>query len=181
MGQMYNAYDLMRGGSAWGGGGYYNAGASKAGVYGPSAMGYNPQTGSGAYPNQGQGGAAGYAPMGSPLQAILGKVDLPTMLAQILQAGPQQDQVQLSSALSDIGSQEDVAKTDFRNRFAGMGRPISSTEFTSGEQQLVNSFSRARDAARANASRSGLQSYQAQLNPLVQLLMSSQAYWPATT
>ena len=150
-------------------GGYANAAAGKAGVWGPAAMSYNPS----------QGMAPGAGLVGSPLEKILGKVDLPTMLAQILQAGPQQDQTQLTSALSDIGAQEETAKADFRNKFSGLGRPISSTEFTSGEQQIANSFSRARDAARANASRSGLQGYSSQINPLVQLLMSSQSYWPS--
>jgi hypothetical protein len=156
--------------AGWDGGmgGFFSAPAASAGVNGPAAMNYGGTRGT----------TGGQFAQGSPLSSMLQKFDLPTILAQILQAGPQPDQAQLTSSMSDIANQETVAKNDLRNRFSGMGRPLSSTEFASSESQLADTFARARDSARANATKSGLSTYQTQLNPLVALLNSAQSYWP---
>jgi len=125
------------------------------------------------------------------LQSKLDPTLLQSMLAQILQQGPNMDALNvggggggdtgLSSALGDIQSQEDRARTSLQSRFSGMGRPLSSTEYTSQEAELIDTFRRARDSARANSARIGmaqqqgsagvgLNQYQAQVNPLITVL-----------
>lgn len=160
------AYPTLTGvpGYMQGMGGYYNANAAKAGVYGPAAMYYTP----------GAGGGGG----GSP---SFGGLDLNSMLAQILQQGPGSDSALLESSLADIDAQQSESTNQLKNRFSGAGRPLSSTEYGSQESQLTNSFARARSAARANASQAGLQRYTTQLNPLLTILKMMQTEGPLFT
>lgn len=146
-------------------GGFFNQSAANSGVWGPAAMGVV-----GAVP----GGA-------KPKPSFPGGFDPSSMIAQILQQGPQPDQSLLSSSLSDIDAEQNVALNTLKNRFSGSGRPLASTEYGSQESELINAFSRARSAARANASRAGMQNYTTQLNPLMLLLRSMQEEGPVFT
>lgn len=139
-------------------GGYYNAGAAKAGVWGPAAMSYYPGS---------SGGSGGLSGQGS---TMLGGMDITSMLAQILQQGPGSDQELLDSSMADIDQQQASSLNQLKNRFSGAGRPLSSTEYGSQESEMTSAFSRARSAARANASQAGLQRYATTLNPLLTVL-----------
>lgn len=170
----YLPYQPMAAPPAWGGnpyaatqgmGGYYNANAAKAGVVGPAAMSYVP----------GMTGASGMSGQGS---TMLGGMDITSMLAQILQAGAGSDQDLLNSSLADIDAQQSSSLNQLKNRFSGAGRPLSSTEYGSQESELTGAFSRARSAARANASQAGLQRYTTMLNPLLTVLKMMSAEGP---
>jgi len=142
-------------------GGYYNPSAAKAGVGGPAAMSFNP-------------GGGGQSPQ-------FPGMDINSMLAQILQQGPQPDQALLDSSLADLDAQQANATNQLKNRFSGAGRPLASTEYGSQESELLNAFNRSRSAARANASQAGLQKYSTTLNPLMMILKMMQTEGPLYT
>src|SRR3990170_2911771 len=107
-----------------------------------------------AQPGGGGGGGSPWSGSGGG-NLNMGGFDVTNALVQILQQGPKASQEELNALI---------------DRFSGMGRPLSSTEYSSQEQQLVDAFSRARQAAQATASKTGLAQYQSQLNPLLMLL-----------
>jgi len=153
-----------------------------------------PPLGWGGQNQQGTSSGSSWGTPGFSAGAAGAKLDptlLQSMLAQILQQGPNMDALNvggggggdggLASSLGDIQSQEDRARTSLKSRFSGMGRPLSSTEYTSQEAELIDTFRRARDSARANSARIGmaqqqgsagvgLNQYQAQVNPLITVL-----------
>ena len=120
----------------------------------------------------GGGGGGGGSPYGgfSSDNLNMGGFDITNALVQILQQGPKASSEELNALMGDLSARESTEKKALSDRFSGMGRPLSSTEYSSQEQQLVDAFSRARQAASATASKTGLAQYQAQLNPLLMLL-----------
>jgi hypothetical protein len=100
----------------------------------------------------------------------MGGFDVTNALVQILQQGPKASPEELDALMGDLAARESTEKKALSDRFSGMGRPLSSTEYSSQEQQLVDAFNRARQAARATAAKTGLAQYQSQLNPLLMLL-----------
>lgn len=164
-------------------GGYINADAAKRGISGPSALTYSSVPAAGSSPvgkllnvqaPQQTGGvpSANFGARGAG--AGKGALDYQTMLTQLLQAGPTLDQNYLTTSLEDLASQETRARKDLQSRFAGLGRPLSSSEYTDQESQLLDVFARARNSARTNASRAGLDIYNTSLNPLLKLLQLAQ-------
>jgi len=122
-----------------------------------------------AQPGGGGGGGSPWSGSGGG-NLNMGGFDITNALVQILQQGPKASQEELNALLGDLSSRESLEKKTLADRFSGMGRPLSSTEYSSQEQQLVDAFSRARQAAQATASKTGLAQYQSQLNPLLMLL-----------
>lgn len=118
--------------------------------------------------NSAYGGFSGLG--GQAMGKLAGNFDIASALTQILQQGIKPDQAMLDASMTDLGAQETTAKNDLRNRFSGLGRSLLSSEFASQEQQLLDTFGRARTSARANAQRAGLSNYQAQVSPLLTLL-----------
>ena len=154
----------LSGGSNMGLGGYMNPRAARAGIQGPAAMNYQ-ETSPVASIFRGMSGAG---PGGAG-------INLQTMLTQLLQAGPQMDQSYLTSTMDDLAAQESRSRKDLQNRFSGLGRPLASSEYGSQEAELLDVFNRARGSARTNASRAGLDTYNAQANPLLKLLQLAQS------
>lgn len=145
---------------------YYNPNAAAMGISGPLSM---------SVP---YGGGGGGSALGGGGSALMGGLDLTSMLAQILQQGPSPDSALLESSMGDIDAQQQSTLNTLKNRFSGTGRPLSSTEYGSQESELLNAFSRARSAARANASQAGLSSYAAKINPLLSIIKLMQTESP---